>query len=423
MSECGQKLREKITIVTHSLPLENANGGPMTVSALIEHCRKNNYFVHIVVLRYVDDIAFEEVNIKEIREKVCRLSVIDVPVRSSGCKQYGILGNLVGLRDYDSVLRCDKLVLKEIQEYGPEVVIMYHWDSIASCRLVKKYFKVALLGDPLNAPSFRQAKYQIQESNKLCQPKALSKYFVYWIKNYRAGRVMGSLLRDCGKVISFQYQELRLYEKKYSGKIHYSPTPVNDSSDRDYWGSSETLLDTEKVTLLLGPSNLNSTVTSAGLAYFADNVLGGLLAYFGPNKMDIRIVGEGKLPVQLHYFLQSGWIKQIGRVDPPDQEFKNADIQISMTPFVLGNRVRLITGMMHSKCIVAHSSEAANIPELLHGHNCMLGRDGAELKRIIIFLIENKKERIRLGNNARMCYERYNFPPVACRKIMEMIYE
>ncbi len=173
-----------------------------------------------------------------------------------------------------------------------------------------------------------------------------------------------------------------------------------------------------KPKILLGPSNLEATSTSAGIRLFAREILPRLERELGPDGFEVHVVGEGQPPKELANMLPRPTVRLRGRVEPADAEFLSADVQLVPTPFVLGIRLRIITGFAFGTCVVAHRSDAVNIPEMVHEENALLASNGSGLATEIIRAIRDPALRERLGTAARRTYERYFSPEVAAAPVV-----
>ena len=66
-------------------------------------------------------------------------------------------------------------------------------------------------------------------------------------------------------------------------------------------------------------------------------------------------------------------------------------------------------------------AEAANLPELRDGVNCLLGGSGREIAEAIVRAVRDPELRLRLGRAARTTYEETFHPSVAGRAIVERL--
>jgi glycosyltransferase involved in cell wall biosynthesis len=151
---------------------------------------------------------------------------------------------------------------------------------------------------------------------------------------------------------------------------------------------------------------------------FAKEILPRLEHELGPEGFEVHVVGEGEPPLELARVLPRPSVKLRGRIEPADSEFLSADIQLVPTPFVLGIRLRVIVGFSFGCCVVAHTNEAVNLPEMVNGKNALLASNGKGLAEAIIRAVRDPAMRNRLGLNARQTYEYYFAPKVAAAPIV-----
>jgi hypothetical protein len=151
-----------------------------------------------------------------------------------------------------------------------------------------------------------------------------------------------------------------------------------------------------KPKILLGPSNVAATSTSAGIRLFATDILPRLEQALGPEGFEVHVVGEGK----------------------PPEELQSCDIQLVPTAIVLGMRVRIVVGFSFGCCVVAHTNDRVNLPEMEDGRNALLGSNGEELANAIVRALRDPELRARLGENARSTYELYFAPDRAAAPIV-----
>ena len=401
--------------INHSVPSRHANGGPATIYALIEAAIKSGHVVTVIAIAYSD---IEDQDVKYIDEleklgaKVYSYYLRDdVQVPLSKFRGYlsgAIFFKVTWKAFYNSY---SPQLAKLIDDIKPDKVICYHWDSLALASNLDKHHIVGLLGDPINAPPYRQCKYLLF-SCRVFEFKVLLRFVYFSLLNILARRVTRHLLLKCKHVISFQYGECSLYKSLGFDSADYLPTPISDSVAQVGYHFTRIKNANVRFRVLLGPSNLNATVTRAGLSYFCVNILPCLLKRYGEDFFEFRIVGEGSATDIFASHLNKGYLTFTGRVEPPDTEFLNADLQLSLTPFKLGNRVRVSTGMMYGCPIIVSSCEAFNIQELKHGHNCLIGNSAHDIFNCVVDVIEYPGLRDSLSEASRTTYLKYNLPSI-----------
>jgi polysaccharide biosynthesis protein PslH len=94
-----------------------------------------------------------------------------------------------------------------------------------------------------------------------------------------------------------------------------------------------------------------------------------------------------------------------GYVEDVNREFLSSDVLLVSTPINLGTRTRIIEGFSYGCCVVAHEANGLGIPQIVHGKNALLGKDGSELADAVIRVLTDRSLRERLQSNARRTYE------------------
>jgi glycosyltransferase involved in cell wall biosynthesis len=152
---------------------------------------------------------------------------------------------------------------------------------------------------------------------------------------------------------------------------------------------------------------------------FAREVLPALERELGTEAFEVRVVGEGEPPPELARPHPS--VTLTGRIEPADDEFRSADVQLVPTPFALGKRVRIIVGWSFGCPVVAHQAEAGPLPELREGENALLAGNGRGLAEALARLARDETLRRRIAEGGRQTYEQIFAPAVAARPIVERL--
>lgn len=412
-------------LVTHGLPQPSTNGGPMTCWAITTSLLAAGHRVTVVALSYPGDYF----NTPERR--VCVMDAgadliqveTKVPVRlqpqvaSVPGKIRGKL-NRVFCPDISCFFPTVAVVprMKEVLERArPDAMFVYHWDSLAAVHGLDVAPRMAAVGDPWHLPGLRRWQQT---------PPRLTRDYLVWtiltVRNLRhCPKAMVRLLNTCEASGCFQAHAAAWLRRNGASHCAYLRSPVMDACGPDWRKLRESMQATKKPRILLGPSNLEITSTSAGLRLFAKEILPRLEQELGPEGFEVHIVGEGRPPRELAGILPRPSVKLRGRVEPADPEFLSADVQLVPTPFVLGVRLRIISGFSFGCCVVAHRNEALNIPEMVHERNALLAGDGGGLAAAIIRASRDGALRERLGTAARQTYERHFSPEVAATPIIQ----
>ena len=389
-----------VALVAHGLPQPSSNGGPMTCYALLRQLQDEGHDVAVVALRYPGDPFVEPE-----REAALGVDVVAVPVDVEATGAPGTVP-LRGEPTLGTIFPTTALqprLREALAGLRPDVVFAYHWDTLAALHGVDVAPRFGVVDDPWHAPNLRRWQ--------TTRPR-LDRGYAHWTLSTLRGvrpvqRAMRELLTDCEDAASFQSRTAS------DLGVDYVRAPIVDYGGPE-WRSRRKEDPDRTLRVLVGPSNLGATSTRAGLAYFARHVLRDLEADFEEGGLLVRIVGEGEPPPELFRMLPRPTVELAGRVEPADDEFLQAHAQLVPTPFVLGKRVRIIVAWTFGTPVVAHTSEAKNLPELRHRENAMLGAEGS----LVSGLLEADEE---LGARGRETYERLFHPSVAGHALVERL--
>jgi glycosyltransferase involved in cell wall biosynthesis len=257
---------------------------------------------------------------------------------------------------------------------------------------------IGIMGDPTSHPAHFRWKY-------LNTQKGVRHYVNrIWLAllSYCYDKHDVKMLKACdGRgVVAAQYVEW--FESRGVDKCDYLPIPIYDEglqiSERykDGFGNSKV-----KKIIMLGA--LNTTVTKAGLKYFSEKiypVLKNELKY----DYRVHIIGAGDWPNDI-VKPNSNKIVIRGYVEDLTDDWLNTDILLVPTNIELGVRARILTAFSKGMCVVSHVANVKGIPELRHGHNCMLGSDSHELVECMNKIFSDAVYAENISRNSRATYE------------------
>ena len=288
-------------------------------------------------------------------------------------------------------------------------ILMYHWNALAALHHIHIAPKIGLVGDPLHLPHLFRREFLRRNSeleslvgiikrlahNALIAPKQIA--------------VMKTLLRDCDIGGAFAAHHAVMLSDLGGRECQYFRTPTPDPLPSSFQPEEPSEF------RLLHIGHLQGIATLSGIEILADEMIPSLAAGFPKNGFKIHLVGAGfeTMPENLRRKLTQSCVTVRGQVSPPDREFLEAHCVIVPTPIDLGIRVRILTAFSFGSCVVAHVANRCGIPELEHGHNCLLGSSGQELANLCREVALNLDLRTRLAKNARQTFEQSFSPSVA----------
>ncbi|MHB8643755.1 MAG: glycosyltransferase family 4 protein [Gaiellaceae bacterium] len=397
-------------IVTHGLPQANSLGGSMTCWSLMAQMLADGHQVTVVTLAYEDDDFTASADRRQtVLDAGAELRVLDVT--------YAELQPDMSAQGVERVFPTARLqpqMASLLRELRPDAAFVYHWDTLAATHGIGDIPRVAGVDDPWHLPNYRRWQQ--------ARPQPTLDYARWTWRTLRGRRptirAMVELLNDSDSACAFQSQTAADLRGAGARTCDYQRAPLLDPVA----GAPRTAnAASGRPRLLFGPSQLGATTTSAGLRFFATDVLPHLERALGIDSFDVRVVGRGAPPAELARLLPRPDIQVVGWVDLLADEFAAADIQLVVTPFVLGKRMRIIEGFAWSRCVVAHTAEAVNLPELVDGKNVLLGGSGETIAAALVGAVRDPQLRRRLGENARRTYEENFRPEVAARELIDRL--
>lgn len=403
----------RVALVTHALPQPSSNGGPMTCWAIIKTLIERGH--HVTVFSLLDPT--DPFSTPARQAVLTSLGVTLVPVPVSG-----YVGDLMGRRlnkwlqllrpqvatFYPSAALAPRMQ-QLLEREEPDVIFAYHYVALAATHGLRVAPRVAGAADLWHWPSLK----------RWTQMKpAATRFYISFTLTTLAGlliypRLMAELLNDCEVKGCFGAWDAAWLRRHGVPDCRYFQSPILDACGPAWQALRDAAPARRKPKIVTAISHLGATSTSAMLHMLATQVLPRLERMLGPDGFEVHVIGEGQPPKALAKMLPRPSVILRGRVEPADPEFLSADVLLIPTPIVLGLRLRIITGMSFGCCIVAHTNEALNIPELIDGQNALMASSGAGLAEAVVRAIRDPALRRQLGVNARKTYEAHFHPSVA----------
>jgi glycosyltransferase involved in cell wall biosynthesis len=396
-----------VALVTHGLPQEHSNGGPMTCWAVMRTLLDRGHTVTVLVLGSPEDAFLTDERKAAVTATGAALRMVELagarPARAAGAVSR-VFGAQVAARPQVEAI---------LTELAPDVAFVYHWDTLASTYGIRSVPRFAAVGDPWHLPLLRR-----WQATRPSPRRGYLQWTATVLRSIRpATAAMVELLNDADAAGCFQAHEARWLRERGARHCDYLPSPLVDPGEQPDAPRDPAA----PFHILVGPSNLEATSTRAGLQLLGRTILPGLDTALGRDNFTLRIVGEGAPPPELAARLPHPSVALPGRVEPPTPELLAADAQLVPTPTRIGVRLRIVEAFSYGRCVVAHAAEAENLPELVDGENCLLGRSGDELVAQLVRLARDPQLQHDLGRRARAAYERHFHPDVAAAAIAERL--
>jgi hypothetical protein len=301
---------------------------------------------------------------------------------------------ILGLGDFLQAIFWASEVKRVVDTLKPDAVVAYHWHAAFASRKVTQN-RLVVLGDPLAAAMKQQTIFDAPQLTNLRLGRKVANYFKFsahkqLIKFACARAHVAAFSPFHASEYSFVLQRFvsyvrTPYPKRVGAKVRRSVTPRNPAR-----------------VLLMG--QLLGSASNQGIRFFESNVLPHLSSEIESGRIEVRIAGGPTAAISESRFqrLRDEGVRFLGHVYPPEPEIANASVAVVPTSIPLGNRVRILKFWEESLPVIAHYSNAAGIPEMIHEENCLLATSGAEMADQIIRLTskgESLAEKIAEGGH------------------------
>lgn len=171
--------------------------------------------------------------------------------------------------------------------------------------------------------------------------------------------------------------------------------------------------------MLLG--GMGGIATLSGLGFLASAVIPHLADALGRGDLEIHSIGKGEFPKRIEAVFRDAGVVQQGFVPDLDLALADARAVLVPTPIPLGFRTRILDCFRQGICVIAHSANAAGMPELAHDRNALLAKDGREFAQQVLRLMREPETAERLADQARKDFETYLSAEQTCGTIIEFI--
>lgn len=404
----------RVGFVTHCLPVPEANGGASTGWAILNTLREAG---HQTGLFYVKE-AFDQEDTPAHRAQLAtmteQVSAFPIPAQmpwpdwataSLPSKLARVMKDECLKPPFELLFPSHRLkaqLVEALAAFKPDVLFIYHWIAAAALHGVHLAPKMMVCGDLYHRPALTRWQ-QVRPQMSM----AYLKRTVFALRDAaHHTRHMIEILNDAEAGGSFGAFDAAWLKDHGAPHSRYFRTPLLDECGPD-WAARRAAHRLAKPKIITGVSTLHATSTSTALRLFAMEVFPVLERELGRDGFEVHVIGRGHAPEELARLLPHPAIRMRGYVEDIKPEFLSADVLLVPTPIFLGFRVRILTGFQYGCCVVAHTNEAINVPEIMHERNALLADDGPGLAREVIRALRDPDLRWRLGAAGRATYEEH----------------
>ncbi len=155
--------------------------------------------------------------------------------------------------------------------------------------------------------------------------------------------------------------------------------------------------------------NLGATGNTFGLHYLGAELMPRLRTRLGDEPVAMDIFGGGKPRSLVTAVLRDSSIRLRGWVGDLNEEIVQSAAFLVLTNaygFNVGN-TRILLAWSLGACVIAHTSSALSMPEMVHGENVLLGETADEIADLVVQAIRNSDMRAQVGRGGYDTFCRY----------------
>lgn len=145
--------------------------------------------------------------------------------------------------------------------------------------------------------------------------------------------------------------------------------------------------------------NVSTTGNIHGIRTIATEIVPRLKRSLGEGRFEVHLFGGGELPASLKALVRDPHIKVRGFVPDLDAEMRSAAMFLvanNSHKFIVGH-TRFLHAWSLGCCVVGYAESAKAMPELVNGHNVLLGNNAEEVTALIEKCVSDQQLRQKIG--------------------------
>lgn len=319
------------------------------------------------------------------------------------------------LADLHPETACSDSIIRHIAEFEPEVIVPIWSEWLTAVMAAAPVDKFAYYGNP-------DLKSALARANFLWDAGAIG------IKDYARARFLVARLEDVHLDAMRRYRWLgnvaandAEYYRRHGHRGAFYIQNTWHGRLGESWRERREALESSAGNVVVGSlGKQDGTANSMGLHFLGESVLPELARLAGAD-VRVRIYGAGTPPSFVSRALAHPIVEMRGFVDDIDEEIMAAKVFLCVnnaTNYKVGH-TRYLHAWSLGACVVAHRDASLSMPEIEHGRNALLGRDGAEIAALTLEALGNDKLRKRIAEGGYDTYRREFNPDVVASRILE----
>lgn len=416
---------EAIEVVSHEVTrLMAAAGHEVFVQALIREC-------------WSEDTAERERYAEERfagQERVHLLPTIHLgdllPARSrlgmAFAHVLGIVRSLPGLRRMVNpylfpAVAAKPAVAEQVGSIRPDVIVsIWSWEALAASYDIRGVPKFVYYGNPNHKPPEAQFRYPTLFDIDTRGLRGRIKFGILKLLN-RAREIQHlRMMAACEVTANNALIDARYYSEMGHVRSIYLQNMWPDAPNEPVFGGHIAIGETH---LCGSVGNLGATGNTFGLYYLGTELLPRIKARLGNEAVVVDIFGGGHPRAAVEASLKDSCIRRCGWVEDINAEIVASAAFLVLTNaygFNVGN-TRILLAWSLGACVIAHTSSALSMPEMVHGKNALLGETPDEIADLVVQVLREPALREKIGRGGYQTFrEYYRSEAVVPRMLVEI---
>ncbi len=300
-----------------------------------------------------------------------------------------------------------------IDEFKPDVIFAYGMRPVRLVRATGYEGRLAIMSIDMEfMPRLYRDRHMLMEGNFTQKLRTVALLPGHLFRAAQLRRNVRRHYRLADFVINHAAHHAEWHRHQHERPTLYTPNPVAKLFDE-----APKPIGTDKPRfLLLG--GLAGTATINGLEWFVRHVYPRIEPAIAAGKLEVHLAGRNALSTldqTMPLVVQRGYVEDLAK------ELQRTRAMLVPTPIKLGFRTRILDGFRHGVAVIAHTANAAGMPELIHGQNCLLASTGQDFADCVMKLAEDPAYAARLGRAGFEEFQSQLNADVVARKMVAFV--
>jgi hypothetical protein len=325
----------------------------------------------------------------------------------------GLLRSLPGLRRAINpylfpAVAAKPAVAAQVRAVRPDVIVsIWSWEALAASYDIPGVPKFVYYGNPNHKPPEAQFGHPELFDIRTRGPVGRIKFAVLKLLN-RAREIQHlRMMAACEATANNALIDARYYESMGHPRSIYLQNMWPDAPQQPVFGGLPPGDGAVHVCGSVG--NLGATGNTFGLHYLGRELMPRLRARLGDEPVTVDVFGGGRPRAAVAAVLNDPAIRFRGWVDDINPEILQSAAFLVLTNaygFNVGN-TRILLAWSLGACVIAHTSSALSMPEMVHGENCLLGETPDDIADLVARAIREPALREKIGRGGYQAFQRY----------------